>query len=255
MRMFRMAVALQLVWMLAIPQNIQAQTAAAGQVAVVVPQANLERGPQKLPAKTHAPVFWGDVVDTLRLGRARVALDDGSVINIGSESSVQIVKHDAAMQQTEMDLAYGRIRSSAVRLVQPNGKYEIHTRMGTVGVVGTDFYLALEADMLRLIVFEGTVRFCNLAGVCITVSAGMMSTIRANQQPDPATITPMALLTEAVQSTEVNEPVAVKTKHVSPWVYVGVIALAAIPAAVISSAFGSKTVTVPTLPPQPIKGR
>jgi hypothetical protein len=185
----------------------------AGEVAVVIPAVNLQRGAQQLAATPHAPVFWGDVAQTARLGRVRVALNDGSLLNVGSASSLQIVKHDAAVQQTQIELLHGRVRASAVHLTHPGGGYQVHTRLGTAGVVGTDFFLALEGDTLRLIVFEGIVRFCNLAGVCVDVSAGQRSRIHGTMGPLPPSAAPKALVAEAVNSTEVVPPGAARKQQ------------------------------------------
>ena len=252
MRLLRLAIAVQLMWALVIPLEVWSQAAqSAGQVSLVIPKVNVERGTQKLPAPAHTPVYWGDIVDTLRLGRARVALEDGSTINVGSESSFRITKHDAGAQQTEMELVYGRVRSQAVHLAKPDAKYEIRTRLGNAGVVGTDFFLAIEGDLLRLIVFEGVVRFCNPAGVCIDVAAGMMSAIRKDQQPDAAAPTPPALLTEAVNSTDVTpKPVVEGPRHHSPWLYVGLAIAAAIPGIVISQVGTDHTAVVDIPPPR-----
>jgi FecR protein len=199
------SLAAALVWVPASLAHAQAAPS-AGQVAVVIPTVNLQRGAQQLAATPHAPVFWGDVVNTARLARARVALNDGSILNVGSASSLQIVSHDAAAQQTQIDLLYGRVRARAVHLTKPGASYQIRTRLGTAGVVGTDFFLALEGDTLRLIVFEGIVRFCNLAGVCVNVTAGKRSHIQGGMAPALPSLTPTALLSEAVNSTEMVPP-------------------------------------------------
>jgi hypothetical protein len=238
-----LSLALALVWAPVFPPPANAQSApSAGQVALVIPAVNLQRGAQQLAATPHAPVFWGDVVNTARLARARVALNDGSILNVGSASSLQIVSHDAAAQQTQIDLLYGRVRARAVHLTKPGASYQIHTRLGTAGVVGTDLFLALEGDILRLIVFEGIVRFCNLAGVCVNVGAGKMSIIRGNLSPSAPVAVSNALLSDAVNSTTVGPirnaeglPIA----HHSPWLFVGLLAAAAIPAIVVAATNGS----------------
>jgi hypothetical protein len=184
----------------------------AGQVAVVVPKVYLARGTQKLVATPHAPVYWGDTVDTLQMARARVALDDGSVLNVGSQSSLQVVKENAGAQQTQLQLDYGRVRSKVVHLTKPGSSFQIRTRLGVAGVVGTDFYLDLEGNSLRLVVFEGVVRFCNLAGVCVMVRKKQTSQIIYGQLPSTPEPTPKGLLLEAENSTKVPSSVEVSQK-------------------------------------------
>jgi hypothetical protein len=55
-------------------------------------------------------VDWQDVVHR-QATRARVALDDGSVLNLGSESSMRIVQHNAGAQQTDLEIILGKMRS------------------------------------------------------------------------------------------------------------------------------------------------
>ena len=264
--MFRISPALLLAWTLAVPPELAAKAVHAGEVSQVVPAVNIQRGQGQLTAVPSTPVFWEDVVNTARLGRARVALDDGSILNVGSQASLRVVKHDAGRQQSELDLIFGRVRARAVRLVKPGASFEIRTPIGTAGVVGTDFFLAYENDILRLIVFEGAVRFCNLAGVCVTAGAGMMSAIRGSESPDTPVPTPTADVLDAVSSTEIaaapgrERPPALH--HHSPWYYVGMISAVAIPAIVIPvtsssnhascTVVQSRIVTGQPLPPQVI---
>jgi hypothetical protein len=85
-------------------------------------------------------------------------------------------------------------------------------------------------------VFEGFVRFCNLAGMCVIVSGGMMSTIRGNNQaPDPPERVTSALLSEAGVTTEVVRPEGVveTAHHLSTLAKIGLVSLVVIPAIVI----------------------
>ncbi len=185
-----------------VPKDIQAQTARpAGHIALVVPIVNLERGARVMDAVAHMPVQWGDAVNTGRLARARVALEDGSVLNVGSDSVLKITQHDPAAQQTDLELSYGRLRSQAVKLTKPGAHFTVRTPTGIAGVVGTDFFLAYENFTTRLIVFEGRVHFCNLASQCVDVPAGAASSVLLHGAPAaPRPATPSDL-TDAGRST------------------------------------------------------
>lgn len=108
--------------------------------------------------------------------------------------------------------------------------------MGVAGVVGTDFYLEYLNDMFQIVVFEGTVKFCNLDGVCVTVVAGQISSIRnGHQAPDqPSQATPSELTAAAV-ATSIGAviPGVVPVHHLSPWWVAGLTVLVAVPAIVI----------------------
>src|ERR1700674_4677203 len=203
-----------------VPQDVPAQVAQrAGQISRAIPEVAIARGTQQLPAPVKTLVDWGDVVKTSDGGRARVALDDGSVLNVGSSSTLTVTQHNAAAQQTQIELTYGRMRSQVVKQAKPNAKFEVHTAVGVAGVVGTDFFLSYLNGLFQLVVFEGHVKFCNLDGVCVDVLAGQIATIRDGHQPpdQPSQATP-AELTEAAVATSIGASVgAPPVHHISPW--------------------------------------
>src|SRR5712692_722724 len=151
---------------ISIPPDVTAQVAQkAGQVSRAIPDVAIARGAQQITAVLKTIVDWGDVVHTGEGGRARVSLDDGSVLNVGSSSSLTVTQHSSAAQQTQIELTYGRMRSQVVKQAKPNAKFEVHTAVGVAGVVGTDFFLGYLNGIFQLIVFDGNVKFCNLDGV------------------------------------------------------------------------------------------
>src|SRR6267378_255928 len=200
---FLIALAVLVSVSIVIPPDIAAQVGQkAGQVSRAIPEVAIARGTQQLPAPVKALVDWGDVVKTNEGGRARVSLDDGSVLNVGSSSSFTVTQHNSAAQQTQIELTYGRMRSQVVKQAKPNAKFEVHTAVGVAGVVGTDFFLGYLNGIFQLIVFDGHVKFCNLDGVCVDVLAGQVASIRNShqspEQPSQATATE---LTEAANAT------------------------------------------------------
>ncbi len=204
------SLALFLSLMIAIPGGISAapQTTGqrAGEVSRLIPAVSISRGAKTINASTKTVVDWQDLLNTKADARARVALDDGSVLNVGSDSSIKVVKHDAGAQQTELELAYGKLRTQAQKITKPDGKFEVHTAAGVAGVVGTDFYAAYENDVMNVIVYEGVVRVCNLQGVCVLVKAGQFSSVRHgdNSAPAPPTQAPLDMLVLAGKDTEVG---------------------------------------------------
>src|SRR5215472_1419683 len=157
----------------------------AGEVARVIPTVNIARGSKSIPAAAKTVVDWQDLVNTQANARARVALDDGSVLNVGSDSSIKVVKSDAGAQQTELELTYGKLRTQAQKIAKPDGKFEVRTPAGVAGVVGTDFYVEYTNDTMNVIVFEGVVKVCNLAAVCVMAKAGQMTSVRSGDHSAP----------------------------------------------------------------------
>src|ERR1700757_1469621 len=170
---YAFGLALLLSLFIAVPTDVIADPQAAGQrageVSRVIPAVNIARSGKTIPAAAKTAVNWQDLVNTLANARARIALDDGSVLNVGSDSSLKVIKHDAGAQQTELELTYGKLRTQAQKIAKPDGKYEVRTPAGVAGVVGTDFFVEYSNSTMNVIVFDGLVKVCNLAGVCVLV--------------------------------------------------------------------------------------
>lgn len=144
----------------------------AGKISRLVPQVQIDRASQHIVAEVSNSVYWNDDLRSGPGGRARIILKDGSQLNLGSDSNLRILQHDAQAQQTSLDLLMGRVRGKITKLSRPDGKFEIHTPMGIAGLVGTDLSLEVTNDYTELMVFEGTVRFTTLNGQAYTVTAG-----------------------------------------------------------------------------------
>jgi hypothetical protein len=119
---------------------------------------------------------------------------------------MKIVKHDAGAQQTELELTYGKLRTQAQKIAKPDGKFEVRTPAGVAGVVGTDFFVGYDvnAGAMNVIVFEGLVKVCNLAGVCVLVKAGQMTNVRNgdNSAPAPPTQATLDMLVASSKETD-----------------------------------------------------
>ena len=228
----------------------------AGEVSRVIPAVSLTRGTKSMTANAKTPVDWQDVVNTQASGRARVSLDDGSVLNVGSDSSVKVVKHDAGAQQTDLEVTVGKIRSQAQKISQPSGKFEVHTPAGVAGVVGTDFYVSYENGVMNVTVFEGVVKVCNLAGVCVEVKAGQFTTVRNGDSTGPAAPAQAALsdLSAAIAATTLEaNPGLTEVHHIGKGTAIAIGVLAAIPLVVVP-VVATRSAGTPAPPPSNTRG-
>lgn len=251
-----MALACAMAALMVVPYDLLAEPQTAGQrageVSRVIPAVNIARGQKSLSASAKTVVDWEDVVNTQASARARLSMDDGSVLNVGSASSVKVAKHDAGAQQTELEISLGKMRSQAQKITQPNGKFEVRTPAGVAGVVGTDFYTAYENNVMTVIVFEGVVKVCNLAGVCVMVKAGQMSTVRNGDNSAP-TVTQASLsnLTDAIAATNLEGPSGIQqVHHISKGTAIALGVIAVVPIVVIPVVTTRGT----SAPPNPQRG-
>ena len=211
----------------------------AGEVSRVIPTVNIARGGKSITANAKTVVDWLDVVNTQASARARIALDDGSVLNVGSDSSIKVVKHDGGAQQTELELAYGKLRSQAQKITKPDGKFEVKTPAGVAGVVGTDFFVNYDntTGTMNVTVFEGLVKVCNLAGACVEVKPGQLTNVRTNDSsgPQPPTQATLDVMVSAGSTTDTGggPGVANVAHHLGKGTAITIGILAAIPAVVI----------------------
>ena len=187
-----------------------AQAARAGEVSARIPDASVSRTGQILVADVGLPVEWNDLVETAARGRVRIALGDGSMLNVGSDSRLRVVQHEQQSRQTDLTLTFGKMRSRVQRL-SPGQRFEIRTNTAVAGVIGTDFFIEATATMTRVVVYEGMVLVRNInpsiAGEK-RVAAGSSVLIFAGQPPFDPQPTEPADVQVSLDDTAVGEEVA-----------------------------------------------
>lgn len=245
--------------LITVPADVWAAPQAAGQrageVSRVIPAVSIARGTKNITASTKSVVDWQDLVNTQVNARARIALDDGSVLNVGSESSMKVVKHDAGAQQTELELTYGKLRTQAQKIAKPDGKFEVRTPAGVAGVVGTDFFLEFDktTGTMNVIVFEGLVKVCNLAGICVIVKAGQTTSVRSGDNSGPIVPVQATLdtLVASTKATDLGGPSGggLAGSHTASWWTIGLVA--AVPAVVLPVVLNRGTSGIPATTQKP----
>lgn len=167
-------------------------------------------------AKLKDAVLWNDLLKTDHNGRVRVALRDGSSLSLGSDSELKVVQHDAASQQTTLQMLIGRVRAQVVKLTTPNSKFEVNTPHATLGVIGTDFHVEVTDTQTNVIVYSGLVRVTKLQistgnntnttpgqSQSVTLSAGQTVSVTA-AGIGVVGVAPSALMQSSITSTLVK---------------------------------------------------
>lgn len=205
----RQALALMVVFSLVVGSAapVAAQAPAAGQVTAQIPQASIDRPAGRQTAAPGTAVFWNDVVVTEPAGRVRITLGDGSILNIGSNSSLTVTQHNAQTRETDLTLTYGRVRARVSKL-QGGQKFEMKTNTAVLGVIGTDFFVEASGTQTRVIVFEGVVHIRNINAAIAGsthVLSGQQVVVGADQPPPAPQPASPAEVQEFLQETDVGE--------------------------------------------------
>lgn len=190
-----------------LPAYAQAAAQQAGEVTAEIPQAQLLRPAETLAAAVGTAVLWNDLVETAVGGRVRITLGDGSILNVGSDSSLRVVQHQAQSRQTDLTLTFGKLRSR-LRKLGGGERFELRTNTAVLGVIGTDFFVEATATQTRVIVYEGAVLVRNINAAiagAVQVRAGQRVEVFVDQPPTAPEPVQATELEESVQETNVGE--------------------------------------------------
>jgi len=198
----------------------------AGEVKALIPAA--WRNSQ--PVKVKDSIEWNDLLQTGDQGRLRAGLTDGSILSLGSKGALRVLQHNAASQQTSIEMNYGQLRSQVVKITQPGGKYEVRTPNAVIGVIGTDFYVGYENDLTTVVCYVGKVSVTPLGSskvlrkseqanseqARITLSPGQLVVI-GMKAPAEGFAPESEVIQASMQATNVNPHVAV-IAHPKVWI-------------------------------------
>ena len=185
----------------------------AGKVNAAIPDEIIQRqgrGPE-IELKLADAVNWEDLIRTMKSGRVRVELLEGSFLNIGARSQMRITKHDPQTQQTQIELTLGRMRGEVVKITKPGGSFEVRTRTAVIGVVGTIFIIEALQNLTRVYCVEGTVSVRNIqlgVGRGVTLRGGEVTNVAPGQVPTAPTLASATRIQQATKLTQVPGPKA-----------------------------------------------
>jgi ferric-dicitrate binding protein FerR (iron transport regulator) len=237
----------------------------AGEIKALIPAASRNAQPLKLKDSLE----WNDLLKTDAQGRLRAGLADGSILSLGSNSELKVVQHDAASQQTSIEMNYGKLRNQVVKITKPGGKYEVKTPNTVIGVIGTDFYVGYADNQTTVICYVGTVAVTVAPGAkvlnrgnastgasnTVTVMAGQMLVVGPDVPPEgyQAGSTPAAVAQTGLQDTNVPDQPTTSGKmhsHTLRNVLIGVGLAAGLGIGLgIAETRGGSTPSSPTKPP------
>jgi hypothetical protein len=185
----------------------------AGAVSHGIPEHVIQREGQTAEVQLRLKdiVNWEDVVRTLQRGRVRIALDDGSFLNIGARSSMRVTRHDPQTQQTEVELRLGRLRGEVVKRTQAGGSFQVRTQTAVIGVVGTIFFIEAFQQLTRVYCLEGVLTVQNINPAIVgqvTLQAGQSTTVPQNGPPSAPAPTSSSEFQNLISQTSAGEPIS-----------------------------------------------
>lgn len=231
---------------LLLPASGFCQTGSSGELAGSVTALDQLATRNGTGLTVHDQVQWNDQLQTNNTGRLRLNLRDGSILSLGANSQMRVIQHNAAAQQTTLELLFGRLRSQVVKLTQPNSKFEVRTPTSVAGVIGTDFLLIATADRTTLVVFSGVVQITPLNGAggapnqsqSVSVNPGQQVEVTATGVGQVGPVTQQAIQ-QFIQQTAVSRAGLAASTGVNAGVQAGTSILRTVLIAVGSVAAGT----------------
>lgn len=179
-----------------------------GETVTVVRDVTGTIGGKSAPLQTGDVLLFQQVIAAGERSAATARFIDATILTVGANARVTLdafvfdpAKGTPALAATTV----GGVLRFVTGTMDSNA-YRVDTPTATVGVRGTVFDLIVAADGATMVyVEEGSVQFANQAGVAVTVTAGLASSIDAQsgppsppQPPAPGSLAPVAAMATTV---------------------------------------------------------
>lgn len=159
------------------------------------------------PAAAGLPLFAGDAVESGVVGRAKLLLGDGSVVNLGDASRLVLPGNAGPSGSTRahsiLRLERGILRTWVHARPAPAPLRVLETATARIEVEGGEVAVRIGASGTELLVFAGAAATAGRLGAATRVEAGQRSLVAAERAAGPALGTLPAELARAVEDTRV----------------------------------------------------
>ncbi len=141
-------------------------------------------------------------------GRMRILFVDNSVINIGSNSEINMAHYESTPSKRNVLLSMikGKVRFFISKVTNIFNTYDIHTITAIIGIRGTNFIVDASHGMTGLYVIGGIVSFRNTRqppSYAVEVTRGMMSFVRVGSLPSAPMKYTNAVIQQLINDTTV----------------------------------------------------
>jgi len=117
-----------------------------GHVSYLNGEVQVLRGDKPLPLQLNDLVYPTDVVVTEASGRAKIDLNEGSVIFVGSKSRISIDEYvidKGKLTTGSFNMLWGKVRFAVSKLKAKGSSFSVKTATATIGVRGTVFTVSV----------------------------------------------------------------------------------------------------------------
>jgi hypothetical protein len=155
MRLVRCALA---VLLFLATQSVTEAATPIGQVMAIKGSLFREAGDKREALAAGAPVFVTDTVVAEGGGKAKILLNDGSILSIGENARVTIAQYQGADNHltTRLNAGAGPIRLFVNRLL-PDRHFEVESETAIAAVRGTDWVIEVMPQQTSMVLLEGVV--------------------------------------------------------------------------------------------------
>jgi len=187
------------------------KTQHAGTVLTVVPDVVVQRqGEGVETALTRDDgIDTGDIVTTKQNGRLRMVLSDGSLLTIGTGSTLKIAWYQPRPRQTQIELTSGHMRARVVKLSQPGSSWTVQTPTAEAAVAGTDFIVEAQPNATTVFCVEGLTSVRNIDPAIpgqVILYAGQFTTVARGAAPSGSQLADNLVLQSQIDQTLVGPP-------------------------------------------------
>ena len=155
-------------------------------------------------------LYAGDVIVTDKRSRAKILLNDDSIINMGDSSKLKINSHSFNLRNrtrtSSIKVLAGKLRTIVTRKFKGKASFfKVRTLNATVGVKGTDFIISTSSSGDEIVAIGGvvTVGSAKSSGVGeVELKAGYGTKVARGRPPTKPERVPNKRLKELIEETE-----------------------------------------------------
>jgi hypothetical protein len=146
-----------------------------------------DQGGNREPLAAKTPLHPADVIVS-GAGKAKIGLNDGTVICVGENSRVQIAEYQSASNglKTRLDLKWGVLRLLVIRS-GAGGQFEVESETAVAAVRGTDWLVEVTPERTSVAVLQGMVavsgRGANATAAVLLAKSGDGTDVRRGEPP------------------------------------------------------------------------